>query len=98
MSEMKTPAWMKRSRESGSDERGEKKGRGKKEMDEHVMEMLAALQMAHISNDRETRENSGALRTVALIHANAKGDFPKWVKDGIEENEEWMREMRERPG
>ena len=98
MSEMKTPAWMKRGRESGSDERGEKKGRGKKEMDEHVMEMLAALQMAHISNDRETRENSGALRTVALIHANAKGDFPKWVKDGIEENEEWMKDMRERPG
>ena len=98
MSDMKMPAWTKRSRENGSDERGEKKGRGKKDMDEQIMDMLATLQIAHITNDRETRENSGALRTVALIHATARGDFPKWVKDGIEENEEWMKEMRERPG
>ena len=98
MSDMKMPAWTKRSRENGSDERGEKKGRGKKELDEQVMDMLATLQIAHITNDRETRENSGALRTVALIHANAKGEFPKWVKDGIEKNEEWMRDMRENPG
>ena len=41
-------------------------------MEEQVMDMLATLQIAHITNDRETRENSGALRTVALIHANAK--------------------------
>ena len=73
---------------------GEKKGRGKKEMQEQVMDMLAALQIAHITNDRETRENSGALRTVALIYTNAKGDLPKWVKEGIEENEEWLKEMK----
>ena len=62
---------------------GGKKGRGKKEMQEQVMDMLAALQIAHITNDRETRENSGA-----------KGDLPKWVKEGIEENEEWLKEMK----
>ena len=27
-----------------------------------------------------------------------KGDLPKWVKEGIEENEEWLKEMKERPG
>ncbi len=67
-------------------------------MEEQVMDMLATLQIAHITNDRETRENSGALRTVALIYANAKGELPKWVKEGIEENEEWMKEMKDRPG
>ena len=60
--------------------------------------MISALQLAHISNDRETRENSGALRTVALIHTDSKGDLPKWVKAGIEENEAWLKEMKERPG
>ena len=64
-------------------------------MQEQVMDMLAALQIAHITNDRETRENSGALRTVALINTNSKGDLPKWVKEGIEENEEWLKEMKE---
>ena len=98
MSDMKTPALTKKSRENGSDERGEKRERGKKEMEEQVMDMLAVLQSAHITNDWKTRENSGALRTVAIIHANVKGIFPKWVKDGIEENEEWRRNMKEKPG
>ncbi len=84
MSDMKMPAWMKRSRENGSDDRGEKKGRGKKELEAQVVDMLATLQIAHITKDRETRENSGALRTVALNHANAKREFPNWVKRGAE--------------
>ena len=75
-----------------------KKGRGKKEIQEQVMDMIAALQIAHITNDRETRENSGALRTVALIFTDPRGDLPKWVKAGIEENEAWLKEMKERPG
>ena len=32
-----------------------KKRRGKKEIQEQVMDMIAALQLAHITNDRETR-------------------------------------------
>ena len=67
-------------------------------MQEQVMDMIAALQLAHITNDRETRENSGALRTVALIYTDPKGDLPKWVKAGIEENEAWLKEIKERPG
>ncbi len=64
---------MKKSRENGSDDHGErKKGRGKKKMKILVMDILVTLQIAHITKDWETRENSGALRTVALIHANAK--------------------------
>ena len=98
MSDMQMPAWTKRARENASDGRGEKKGRGKKEIQEQMIDMIAALQIAHISNDRETRENSGALRTVALIFADSRGDLPKWVKAGIEENEAWVKEMKERPG
>ena len=91
MTDTQMPAWTKKTRENVSDGRGEKKGRGKKEIQEQVMDMISALQLAHISNDRETRENSGALRTVGLIHADSKGDLPKWVKAGIEENEAWLK-------
>ena len=78
---------MKKSRENGSDDHGERKkekGRGKKKMKILVMDRLAKLQIAHITKDQETRENSGALRTVAFIHANAKGEFPKLIKKGAE--------------
>ena len=98
MPDMQMPSWTKRTRENASDGREEKKGRGKKEMHEQMIDMISALQIAHISNDRETRENSGALRTVALIFADPRGDLPKWVKAGIEENEAWLKEMKERPG
>ena len=52
-----------------------KKGRGKKEMQEQLIDMISALQIAHISIDRETRENSGALRTLALILADPGGIY-----------------------
>ena len=67
-------------------------------MQEQIIDMISALQIAHISIDRKTRENSGALRTMALILADPRGDLPKWVKAGIEENEAWLKEMKERPG
>ncbi len=67
-------------------------------MHEQMIDMISALQIAHISNDRETRENSGALRTVALIYADPRGDLPKWVKAGIQENEVWLKDMTEKTG
>ena len=98
MADIQLPTWMKRGRENASEGREEKKGRGRREIHEQLAEMISALQIAHISNDRETRENSGALRTVALVFPDSRGDLPKWVKLGIEENEAWRKEAAERSG
>ena len=69
------PVWVKKNRENGPDvhgERKEEKERGKKKIKILEMNRQTKLRTARITKDRETRENSGALRTVASIHANAK--------------------------
>ena len=98
MADIQMPSWMKRGRENASEGREEKKGRGRWEIHEQLADMISALQIAHISNDRETRENSGALRTVALVFPDSRGDLPKWIKLGIEENDAWQKELKEKPG
>ena len=98
MADIHMPTWMKRGRENVSEDREQKNGRGKQNIHEQLADMISALQIAHISNDRETRENSGVLRTVALVFADSRGDLPKWVKQGIEENDAWTKDVAERPG
>ena len=98
MADIHMPTWMKRGRENVSEDREQKNGRGKQNIHEQLADMISALQIAHISNDRETRENLGALRTVDLVFPDSRGDLPKWVKLGIEENEAWRKEAAERSG
>ena len=95
---MELPAFMAKKAADG--DQGQKRKKGQQESQssqlDAIMELCTAIGAVQVDQDRELREHSAILNRVVLMPYDKP--VSGYLSDGVDAGEEFLQEMRQRPG